>query len=102
MKRVTLLTPLNKYALDYYNEKIVTRRREAIARANAKGRCENASGPCRRCVKTYFAGAAVVSEAAVVKVGRMSFGTDCFSLSSAFCTSGRITTYFVIIAFARA
>jgi hypothetical protein len=44
----------------------------------------------------YFA-----SAAAVVNDGRMSFGTV-FILSSAFWTSGRITTYLVIIALARA
>lgn len=43
----------------------------------------------------------LVSEAAVTKAGRMSFGTA-FILSSAFCTSGRITMYLSIIALARA
>jgi hypothetical protein len=42
-----------------------------------------------------------VSEAAVVNAGRISFGTA-FILSSAFCTSGRMTTYFAIIPLARA
>lgn len=40
------------------------------------------------------------SVAAVVKAGRISFGTD-FILSSAFCTSGRITTYLLIMSRAR-
>ncbi len=34
---------------------------------------------------------ALLNEAAVTKAGRISFGTA-FILSSAFCTSGRITT----------
>ena len=43
----------------------------------------------------------LVSVVAVTNLGRMSFGTV-FILSSAFCTSGRMTTYFVIISLARA
>jgi hypothetical protein len=38
---------------------------------------------------------------AVVNAGRISFGTA-FIFSSAFCTSGRMTTYLVIMSFARA
>lgn len=50
-----------------------------------------------RLAGAYFA----VSAAAVLKAGRISFGTT-FILSSAFCTSGRISTYLVIMSFARA